>query len=136
MNNLNSDKNSLENEYVEELKCIQQIVHYSESFIEDNSEFDIEAVQDLLSERQPWIDILRNIESELKNNPNESEEIKRFKKEISELGNSLIALDAKIMDILAGQKQMIIKELMKSADNISRRGKRSEAPRIINIKQE
>ncbi len=121
--------------YADELNCIRQIINYSESFLHGQGEFEVENVKTLLNERQPWIDILKNIESELQARTRKSDEIDHVKQEIAELGNSLIALDAKIMDILVGQKQNIVKEMMKTTDNINRRRK-EEAPRIINIKQE
>ena len=135
MDEINMENKTTQQSYADELKCIQQIVSYSESFVERDEQFDINAVQSLLNERQPWIDILKNIEKELKNNNDQNNEIDHLKQKIAEMGNSLIAIDAKIMDVLFGQKQEIIKELMKNTDNINRR-RGSETPRIINIKQE
>ena len=135
MDTVISKHSSLRDAYSEELRCIRQILQHSEQFLADEAEFDVLAVKKLLEERQPWIDILKNIEETLRNAGSGQEDLSHLKAEIAELGNSLIALDAKIMDILLGRKQTIVKELMKNTDNINRRRK-EEAPRIINIKQE
>jgi|GEM_PF-4887407 len=130
-----SKHSELRDAYSEELRCIRQILQHSEQFLADEAEFDVNSVKKLLEERQPWIDILKNIEETLRSAGSSQDDLAHLKSEIAELGNSLIALDAKIMDILLGRKQAIVKELMKNTDNINRRRK-EEAPRIINIKQE
>ncbi|MCK4297651.1 MAG: hypothetical protein KAX28_13470 [Candidatus Marinimicrobia bacterium] len=126
----------------QELECFSQLLEVTKNFISQTDSYELESVMKFLDLRDQWIGELKALEADRQkikeNMKRESKDSLRYK--ISEIARSLVAIDAKILDILQVKKMETVKEMTKIADNQSRKKKkrlfRGKEHKIIDIYRE
>lgn len=125
----------------QELECFSQLLEVSKSYINKTDPCQLESLREFLYFRDQEIETLKSLKAEQQriNENTKIDDQECFRSEISEIARSLVAIDAKILDILQVKKMKTIKEMTNIADNYSRNRKnrlfREEEHKRIDIFQ-
>jgi len=135
-------RNQLEHLLTQELECFSEILVETESFLSQFDTYSLESIIDLLNMRQRKIDFIKQLESELKSikvMPRDVN-IKSLQNNITELAQTLVVIDARILDILQTVKAQYLNAMSGLVNRQQKVGQipstQGNKPQIVDIIQE
>jgi parvulin-like peptidyl-prolyl isomerase len=137
--NVTDPDNTIRTLLTEELELFRNLFKETNQFINEMDSLSVDSVMMLLNSRQEWIEELLLIENRRKLTGKRIDDQKVIK-EITNIANSLIEIDAQLLDILRTKKEKIIKDLSKISDKRNRdrkmrNGLRNQEPFIDIIRE-
>ncbi len=117
--NIHDPNNTIRILLTDELELFRNLFKETNQFINQMDSLSVESVMNLLNSRQEWIEELLLIENRRKLTGTRIDDQKVIK-EITSIANSLIEIDAQLLDILRNKKQKIIKDLSEISDKRNR----------------
>ncbi len=140
MNANQNISNQIQDILNKELECFNNLLDQSQELIENSESVSLDSVRNLLKARKHWIEILQKLEGKKKNFIINNNQFDKVIKEISQIARTLVAIDAKILDILHMKRLELVKDFSNITDNKIRNSKfcslNQENAKIIDIIQE
>jgi hypothetical protein len=127
----------------QEVSCFNEILQETETFYNQLDSFSLEAIIGLLNARQRRIDFIADLEErrrKIKTSGYQDPELEVLVKSISELAQTLVVIDARILDILQSVKSQYLDRMADLAHHQKgleqlQSNRNADRPRIIDIIQ-
>ena len=101
-----------------QLDLFRKIREVSEALIQDGEKFSLDAVIDLINQREPWIESLRSYDEDIKRfNSADDSQSRQLRLEISQYAQALAEIDKKILVLMQEKKSYMLKNMTRNVDN-------------------